>query len=768
MVSKTLTTIILFFNIIPIIAQLEIAGYIYDKESKQAILGVRIYNYEARQNCLTDELGYFKITKILPGIYHLKISHIAYNDTVIEITVNQENHYNQLKDIFLTKNSEQIGEVNITAMRQQKLKENIPARIDIISNKEIDFYPNTNIDNCLQGIANVYVNRSWGIFSKNSSVTMRGLNGTSRVLVLLNGTPLNFSAGGGINWHMIESDLVERIEVLKGPASALYGNNAMGGVINIITKKDQNAFKADVNLFGGTYKTYGGKLNLASNYIKNSKGMYWSANAFYRQGDGYIIVPEDERDSTDTKLGLKEYSLGLSTGYQINQNNKIDFRFEYYDDKRDEGTQIYEKDGSYLKYTTKNYQGSYTGKAGGIDIYLKSFYHKQDYYQHSERLNQTGDSYKLYDRIQLSEDYGFWLNMVKKIFKNHEISFGSDYKRGSIYAQDIYFTSTDFYERGGNTNYYALFAQTESLFINEKLIINLGLRADLAQFRNGYLTVEDPTPVTAFETQFSTNYDETSWSDWSPKIAMQYKLNNKFRIYGSFSAGFMPPTLDDMVSSRKVSKGFKIANPYLKPETLINYETGLDIIPNHKLKFQVSTYYSIGHDFQYFVSNGDTVDIDKPVVRRENVGKAEIYGIETSAEMKIANYLVLKANYTYNQSKITEFNSDTKKEIENLTGKFLAETPSHQAYCGLFLTNKYINTSLVANYVGEMWADEFNTEKLDAYTTLDIRFQKQLKQFNVDLTIQNILDNQYIDKKNGLSPGRFIILEIGYHFAKSN
>jgi len=759
---STIISILLSVNII--FSQQTFEGRILNQMNGQPIENANIYFGITMQGCSSDENGYFKLTNILPGEYLIKFSHISYNDTSLIINILPQK--NSPFIIKLTEREKQIGQINVTAMRQKKLTEDVSARMEILSHENLSDYPNTNIDNYLQAVPNIYVNRSWGIFSKNSSVTMRGLDGTARVLVLLDGVPLNLSAGGGINWHLVESSQLERIEVLKGPASALYGNNAMGGVINILTKKETKQFSADAAIFGGTYHTIGGKINIGGNYIKDQTGFYWSTNAFYRQGDGYIIVPENERDSTDTKLGLNEYSLNLTTGYQINKNHKIDLRFQYYDDKRDEGIKIYEEEGSYLKYTTQQYQGAYIGKVGKTDIYLKSFYHRQDYYQHSERLNETGDSYKLYDRVQLSEDFGFWLNLVKKISKNNELSFGSDFKHGSMLAEDIYFTSTDYFERGGDINYYALFLQNESNFLNDKMILTLGLRADLAQFKNGFLNVEDPTPVTAFDSQLSENFEETSWSNFSPKISLAYKFSPKLRTYLSFSTGFMPPTLDDMVSSRKVNKGFKIANPYLQPETLYNYEIGFDILPTDKLKFQLSTYYSLGKDFQYFAHTGDTVDVDKPVVIRENLGTAGVYGIETSVDWKIIDNLSLKVNYTYNNSRIIEFTSESNNPQDGLTNKYIAETPPHQAYCGLFFNNKILNINLVTNYISAMWADEYNTEKLDPYTTIDIRLQKQLKYFNLTLDVQNIFDNQYVDKKNGLSPGRFIMLEIGYHFWK--
>lgn len=97
--------------------------------------------------------------------------------------------------------------------------------------------PANNTDDILNGVANVYVHRPWGIFSKSASVTMRGLPGSSRTLILLDGVPMNKVGGGSVNWNIIEPYDIEDVEIVKGPSSAIYGNNAMTGVVNIKTKK---------------------------------------------------------------------------------------------------------------------------------------------------------------------------------------------------------------------------------------------------------------------------------------------------------------------------------------------------------------------------------------------------------------------------------------------------------------------------------------------------------------------------------------------------
>ena len=225
----------------------------------------------------------------------------------------------------------------------------------------------------------------------------------------------------------------------------------------------------------------------------------------------------------------------------------------------------------------------------------------------------------------------------------------------------------------------------------------------------------------------------------------------------------MPPKLDDMISSRKISKGFKQANPYLQPQTLTNYEIGFNMKPFKNALFKTAAYYSLGKDFQYFVATGNYVDGQTELIR-ENIAAIEIIGAEFFFQYDFTKDLTFKANYSYNSSTIKDFDL-TDYTSDDLTGKQLVEIPWHQAFTGLFWENKYINTTLIANYIGEEYADDQNILVIDDYLTLDLRLSRLInKNLFIALDIQNIFDKVYIDKKQRLSRGRFILAEIAYKF----
>jgi len=314
-------------------AQSEINGVVKDNNSLTPISGANVYLKENNKGTSTNSSGYFQIKDLKPGDYQLNISHVGYTDTVFQISTSAS----QNLSILLKPDSIEMSSIVISATRTPTVLEDVPQRIHKIEKETIQEYPATNTDNLLRMIPGINVNRSSGIFSRNSSVTMRGMPGASRSLILLDGVPLNKTAGGTVNWHLITPDEIDRIEVVKGPGSALYGNNAMSGVINIITRKPQKNIEGMINAGYGTFNTIKGQAILNGNSIKKSKGIYWKLGGFYRQGDGYIIEPEDTRNSLDVNAYLKEGNLNGLLGYQFAPGQKLEIDYRFYKDKRGSG-----------------------------------------------------------------------------------------------------------------------------------------------------------------------------------------------------------------------------------------------------------------------------------------------------------------------------------------------------------------------------------------------------------------------------------------------
>ena len=753
-------------------AQITFQGKIYDDENNpvpNAVITVQDHNISA----LSNKFGEFEVSLPKEGDYVFVISHAGFETQKAEVRI-----YQGIADqltVKLKPKAIRLSEAVITANRFEKKLEDIPAMVDVVGKEEIIKTVITNTDDILQSVANVYSNRSNGIFSRNANVTMRGLDASARTLILWDGVPLNKTAGGTINWHLIHPENIERVEVIKGPASALYGNNAMGGVINIISKTPDKVFSGNVKLQMADYNTYGSSFNINGRSKKLGQKLYYNINGFYRQGDGYILEPEDTRDWYNEEAYLQEYSLGAKVGYFLNDNSKIEIDYTFFDDKRGEGKIVYEDDGAYSKYTTHFMKARYSGEVGKTKLTINSFFVTEDNIRQKESISENSQKYSLSESSSRKTDMGVWISAERELAKNHTVIYGLDVKSGTVESTELYFTSTDLLEYEGKLDFAGIFIQEESAFLKEKLLVTVGLRADFANFSKGQLRVTDPTSKTGFAGDYFEKFDEPNWFAVSPKVSALYKLRENISAYVSVSSGFMPPKLDDLAKSGKISKGFKIANPDLKPEQMVNYEFGGKMLFFKKLSIEPAVYYSVGKDFQYFVATGDSVDTGgddlKPVLQRNNISEVEIIGGEISVAYYFSKDFYFRGNYTRNQSMIKKMDfSQLTLDIENpqekdLEGKYLYEVPLEQAFFGVFWNSKWVNMSLTYHFIGTQWLDDINTEELEKYDMLNCQLSRTFwKHYRLSLNVQNIFDKKFIDRRELLSPGRFFMGEVNVVF----
>ena len=194
----------------------------------------------------------------------IHISHMGYNPVQLNWVLKPGE--NRLNDILLQPSFISMDELVITATRTDSRLMNTPVRVNMITPGQINQLPLQNIDDALRFTPGLNVGRPFGIFSSKSTISMRGMSGKeqARVLVLLDGIPINKSDGGTVDWNLVDVSSIDRIEVTKGPGSAIYGGNAMGGIINMITKKTEDNFFLNASLEYGTYQTVGGRLRTGS------------------------------------------------------------------------------------------------------------------------------------------------------------------------------------------------------------------------------------------------------------------------------------------------------------------------------------------------------------------------------------------------------------------------------------------------------------------------------------------------------------------------
>ena len=177
-------------------SQIYLKGVVVDSETDQPLNGANVVIKELNRGISTNENGKFEFENLSKGDYILQVSFVGYYNKKIKFYLDDTHN---LLEIKMIPSSVEMEKVIISATLTERKIEDLPGQNEVIEQDEIDEFPSSNTDNILQSIANINVNRSWGIFSKNASVTMRGFDAAQGVLILYNGVPLNKTAGGSIN-----------------------------------------------------------------------------------------------------------------------------------------------------------------------------------------------------------------------------------------------------------------------------------------------------------------------------------------------------------------------------------------------------------------------------------------------------------------------------------------------------------------------------------------------------------------------------------------
>lgn len=649
-----------------------------------------------------------------------------------------------------------LSEVLVTATKSDRKPDEIAGRIEILGTRYLNRIAALKIDDILKYSSGVNINRNMGIYTMRPVASLRGFsaNEQSRTLVLLDGIPLNTSDEGGVNWNSLNLENIKRVEIFKGPGSSLYGSNAMGGVINVITQEPVDQLEASASFSYGTYSTFNSGFHLSGQV---NRRLRVALNAFYNSSDGYNNIPDSLRNKPAniycTARYLKEGGINARAVYRFNSYFNVDVNYGFYRDKRGEGTKILATDGVYRHFNTNTMRGNFYGKAGNLKYNLSIYYQRENYFNLNEKMK--GKTYQRFDVLSNRDDFGALLNTSWKVGKYNLLTAGMESKTGKVNGGDHYQTSPDQVLNRGKLHTLALYFQDELSFLNNKLHLQAGIRIDRVRFYEGAFIATGEV-VKDFAV-YNGNLKENSWTALSPRIGLKYTPAKIISGYISYSTGFRASILDDLTRSGWMWIGPKIANPDLGPENLNNFEIGFDLNPTSRLTFSPTVYYSLGNNFLYYVATGDSLWHSRPVYQRENVTQVNILGSELNINYELNDNISFSGNYTYNLTKISAFAKH--RDLEN---KELTYSPKHQLKGNIYLETKIITTNISMLYKSRQFTNDSNTGTIDGYFTACLSISRsfirdKLKTF---IYFEDIFNNQHLETGEYLSPGRQLTVKL--------
>jgi iron complex outermembrane receptor protein len=652
-----------------------------------------------------------------------------------------------------------LDDMVVTATRFLTEKTRVPGRITVITAEDIENTPFERVDELLQQVSGLQSTRTNGIFELSPQVTMRGLGGNEpgRTLVLIDGTPTSTGDTGNMRWNRLNLADIERIEVFKGPGSSIYGSNAMGGVINIITKRPDKPFAGDVSAGYGTFDTKKGAVRLGGRQA-GDRGFYGQIAATGLDSDGYTSLTEKSRDY-DNRIDrfVEEFNVSAKLGYDFDDASSLELGYAYYDDRRGEGYKYNIPEGSHRDFDTNRVNLLYKRTVNDWQWQLSGFYQREEYYWHRD----FADADSIYKVLSDRDDYGAALSVSTDIGDHSTLILGADMRISEVDAIDDYDASSDFAMNKGRLEQYAFYVQDELRFLDDRLIVVGGIRFDTAKFKDGLYE----SNVSPFDL-LSGSLNDSSWDAFSPKISSRYHFSDNISVYGSYSRGFRAPILDALCRYGIFHGRFYDANPDLENETLDSFEIGSDMRLSERLDLSFSGYYSRGKDFIYSVDTGQTRFLwgrDRAVYLMDNVSEVEIKGFEADLTFRPSTNVSFFASYTFNESLIDQF--DERPELE---GKRLEYVPEHSFSAGVDLFTPIVNARVVVNHIGSQYSNDMNTEEIDGYETVDVKLWRNLDfllpGLSASLAVQNLFDETYLRSEDEKSPGMSTVGEIRYEW----
>ncbi|MFH1897188.1 MAG: TonB-dependent receptor [Candidatus Desantisbacteria bacterium] len=711
-------------------------------------------------------------------------------------------------------------EVVVTATRAEKRIGDVPVSVSVVTKDEMEQRSRvTFVDEALRYEVGACQKRT-KFGDTMSGATLRGFSGGQRTLVLLDGIPLNDACNGGTYLGDLPIGNVERIEVAKGPFSSLYGGEAMGGVINVITKtpeKEGIEFKSSASAYN-TYQhilNYGNKMGRFSFFInlekKSSEGdrtdlvtksvnsgtsatkvTGWEKTTDSEGSTVYLIGDKGKNYWDQNQYGCKlNYCLNPASnlsfsykgnnreyGYRDPQSNLINTATGIPVDSgkvelSGEGTMTLSpkdflstwgesKDNIYgLCYDTLLGEIALKGRFNLIDsdTFSVSPETGANYNGGSGKLSRTSPRDTLFGEVQLD----------LPLMETNLITCGLTYRDDSAKAKDWKVsnwkdessigTGNPTYEVGGKARTIAFYTQGEVQLINA-LKLFLGVRYDT--WKNYDASLIDGTKIDGTK---STIYEDKEKQAFFPKVGLLYKPEFEKGLYkldgirASWGKAFRPPTIYELYKTWKSSTGKTyVGNPELSCETTQSWEVGFD---QHLGRMVFSA--------TYFQSKIDNLIYGKEVKGvtgtysvKENAGRGQIAGFEMEGKMKLAAGLDAFANYTLQDTEITSNPADPKT-----VGKKFKHVPEKMYNLGLSFHRNAFDASCIYHFVDKPYATSDNIDVVtgvygayDTVETVDMKIGYALKEnLRLSLAMDNLFDRKYYQYYK--SPGRTVTFEVG-------
>lgn len=691
----------------------DLSGKIISKSSSYPISNVNITIQDTSLGTASNDLGLFSFSSLKAKKYILVVSAIGFKNQFIEIDL-----FKSITNITIVLENESVLSDALDVVGRYPSK-HIPYLTDNISSEELNDFDYQTMSELFRNIGGIDVQMEHDN-GRNANFSIRGSSDykpggyNNRVLVLLDGFQISMPYSGSVDWNAMPLDFLGRVEVLKGPVSSLYGQNSMGGIINLVTKNFEYEFynaKATI----GSFNSKDFNFNMSNITDKIS----YIALLQHKKGDGHRYNSQYEQNNFYTKVFNKKNDFSVSFIANSSINGQPGFSVEERPSLK--SFRVSNRDSIYLQLFKKQSLANNRNI-----IYSASINHFFTYYH--DRADTPLDE---------NQDDTFYndtsLNMraeYQRLLKNSSyLVVGTDL----IVEQSDISIYKDIYDNllqvsGG------FFAQNR-IEVNNKLLLGLGLRFDYRSINRG------------------KEYSNKIFSDISPKINLTFKQDNFSTWNFALSKGFRSPSMSEMFLQYESDYGLNTqGNPDLISEQLYGLDLGYDRSNLKNINFSLSTFYYRYKDMIDFVYGLPVLALN-----RSDISSC---GFESTTNYKINNNLSLNASYTY--LRVNDIN-DIDPILYRPRHKLVSSLKYKKERVGHILSIKYQSQQDYQDFLSDKREYEgseikFPIKKLDALFLVNYNGSYDFKNSKISVKVSNIFDTKYELIQDFPMPGRTISL----------
>ncbi|MGO9766692.1 MAG: TonB-dependent receptor [Myxococcaceae bacterium] len=648
-------------------------------------------------------------------------------------------------------------ETVVTATRSAERLRDVPADVTVVNRAAIDRSATETVDQLLQAVPTFDTFRrssSIGSDPTSEGVSLRGVgpSAASRSLVLVDGVPANDAFGDWVYWRSIPPLGIARIEVVPGGGSALYGNYALGGVLQVISRPITPLTLDAVGDYGSENT---GRLSVWASDRYGPVGAALEGD--FLTSDGYYVVAPYDRGPIDTPTPTQHAVLNGRVEVEVTKDLFLHLRGGYFYENQNGGTDF---------TTSVVRQGSYSANAryspaevGTFDLAI--FGHFGEFVQNRALVTAGREEESLSTHQQVpTNDFGaglLWTSPSLALAGQHTVTAGVDARWISGHTDETFYpvivTARSVVQQttGGNQQLFGVFAQDVYQLMDTVEIV--------AALRYNYWANTDGTLAQTLGNGTmppTVDYSNRTDGQLDPKVGLRISPLSWLTVRAAAYKAFRAPTLDELYRSFQVGTIKTFGNAYLGPETLWGVEAGLDFAFPSGLTLRATGFWNTLDDpivnvtcppFPGVPTGTPGATCVGPNAQKKNLGHANIPGLEASLDWRISPHWYLAAAYTFADSRVASAPGSPQ-----LVGKQLPQDPSQRASLSAgFDDPRLLTVSAQLNYIGLEYEDDLNTLPMAQALLVNLFVAWHINPLlDVYVGVENLFNTQYLVGRAGV------------------